>query len=260
MRKRIYEIIEVARPGDRASVVYDGVMLALILISLIPLAFKENTPLFEAAELFTVAVFALDYVLRWFTADLKQQRGVWSFLLYPFTPWAVVDLVSILPALRLANGSFKLLRSLRMMRALRVLRVFKAMRYSRSLVIIAGVIRHSRHALTVVAFLASGYILVSALVIFNVEPESFKTFFDAVYWATVSLTTVGYGDLYPVTTIGRSVAMISSLFGIAVVALPAGIITAGYMEALQNERAGGENDAAQPERAPSQKRKKASAQ
>ncbi|MBR1897191.1 MAG: two pore domain potassium channel family protein, partial [Pyramidobacter sp.] len=62
------------------------------------------------------------------------------------------------------------------------------------------------------------------------------TFFDAIYWATVSLTTVGYGDLYPITTVGRLVAMISSLFGIAIVALPAGIITAGYMEELQKDR------------------------
>jgi voltage-gated potassium channel len=119
-----------------------------------------------------------------------------------------------------------------------VLRVFKALRYSRSLVIIASVIRHSRHALGAVAMLAISYILVSALIVFNVEPDSFPGFFDAVYWATVSLTTVGYGDLYPVTTMGRLVAMISSLFGIAVVALPAGIITAGYMEALQKERDG----------------------
>ena len=83
------------------------------------------------------------------------------------------------------------------------------------------------------------YIFVSALVIFNVEADSFNTFFDAIYWATVSLTTVGYGDIYPVTTAGRIITMISSLFGIAVVALPAGIITAGYMEIIEK---GGESE------------------
>lgn len=75
---------------------------------------------------------------------------------------------------------------------------------------------------------------ISALVVFNVEPDSFNSFFDAIYWATVSLTTMGYGDIYPVTEIGRVVTMISSLFGIAIVALPAGIITAGYMDELNN--------------------------
>jgi voltage-gated potassium channel len=80
--------------------------------------------------------------------------------------------------------------------------------------------------------MAIAYILVSALIIYNVEPESFNTFFDAIYWATVSLTTVGYGDIYPVTTIGRIVTMISSVFGIAIIALPSGVITAGYLSEI----------------------------
>lgn len=84
--------------------------------------------------------------------------------------------------------------------------------------------------------MAIGYVLISALVIFNVEPETFDNFFEAVYWATVSLTTMGYGDIYPVTTIGRIVTMISSFVGIAIVALPAGIITAGYMDRIQKEK------------------------
>ena len=78
-------------------------------------------------------------------------------------------------------------------------------------------------------------ICIDALV-FNVEPESFESFFDAVYWATVSLTTVGYGDIYPISTIGRVITMLSSIFGIAIVALPAGIITAGYMSELENSK------------------------
>ena len=77
--------------------------------------------------------------------------------------------------------------------------------------------------------------LVSALVIYNVEPESFGSFFDAIYWATVSLTTVGYGDIYPVTTIGRIVTMTSSIFGIAIIALPSGVITAGYLSEVNKE-------------------------
>ena len=85
-------------------------------------------------------------------------------------------------------------------------------------------------------FFAGGYLLISALIMLNVEPESFDNFFEALYWATVTLTTVGYGDLYTLSAIGRFVAMVSSFFGIAVVALPAGIITAGYMRILERER------------------------
>ena len=91
-------------------------------------------------------------------------------------------------------------------------------------------------ALSVVCILAGGYILISALVIFNAEPETFGSFFDAVYWATISLTTVGYGDIYATSTIGKVVTMLSSLFGIAIVALPAGIITAGYMDELSSDQ------------------------
>lgn len=91
---------------------------------------------------------------------------------------------------------------------------------------ILNVLAKEKIALISVGSFALAYILVSALVVFSVEPDSFETFFEAVYWATVSLTTVGYGDIYPVTTTGRIVTMVSSLLGIAIVALPAGIITA----------------------------------
>ena len=84
--------------------------------------------------------------------------------------------------------------------------------------------------------MAVAYVLISALVIYNVEPESFANFFDAIYWATVSLTTVGYGDIYPVTTVGRLVTMISSIFGIAIIALPSGVITAGYLTEATKEK------------------------
>ena len=89
--------------------------------------------------------------------------------------------------------------------------------------------------MAMVGILAIGYVYISALIIFNVEPDTFGTMFDAVYWAMVSLTTVGYGDIYPVSWIGRAIAMISSFFGIAVVALPAGIITAGYMKEIVDD-------------------------
>mgnify|MGYP003315799190 FL=1 len=95
--------------------------------------------------------------------------------------------------------------------------------------------KKQKKVLTAVATMAVAYVLISALVIYNVEPESFETFFDAIYWATISLTTVGYGDIYPVTTIGRIVTMISSVFGIAIIALPSGVITAGYLEEVNKE-------------------------
>ena len=230
-RKRIYEIIE--KSDDRLGAAYDVFMMIVISISLIPLAFKNDYLGFVIIDKVCVAIFIIDYFLRWITADYKyDKKSVSSFLRYPFSGMAIVDLLSILPSLTIVSSGFKLLRVLRMIRAMRVLRVFKAMRYSKSFEIIGNVLRSSKNSLTAVCVLAAGYILISALVIFNVEPDSFRTFFDAVYWATVTLTTVGYGDIYPVSTLGRIIAMFSSIFGIAIVALPAGIITAGYMNEI----------------------------
>lgn len=167
------------------------------------------------------------------TADYRYgEKGAVSFLRYPFSIGAIIDLLSILPSLTVLNQSFKLLRLFRLFRALRVFRAFKLFRYSKNAQIIGNVLKKQKGPLTSVLILALGYILISALIIFNVEADTFDSFFDAVYWATVSLTTVGYGDIYPVTEVGKIVTMVSSLFGIAIVALPAGIITAGYMDEL----------------------------
>ncbi len=237
MRKRVFEIIEVSEDNDKVSAAYDILMMCAIIISIVPLAFKNTNPVFYFTDIVTAVLFIIDYILRLITADYKLgKNGILPFVIYPFTPWAIIDLVSILPALAILGSGFKLLRLFRILRTFRVFRVFKAFRYSKSIVIIVNVIKKSKEALLAVCTLAIGYILVSALIVFNVEGDSFNTFFDAIYWATVSLTTVGYGDIYPVTTAGRIITMISSMFGIAIVALPAGIITAGYMDALNDEK------------------------
>lgn len=241
-RKRIYEIIEKSEGRDKVSAAYDFLMICVIVVSLVPLAFKEENLLFSIVDKASAAVFIGDYFLRWITADYKLKKfSGWAFLKYPFTLMAIIDLVSILPSLSFISNGFKLLRVLRMIRAMRVLRVFKTMRYSKSFEIIGNVLRSSKKSLIAVCTLAAGYILISALVVFNVEPDSFNTFFDAIYWATVSLTTVGYGDIYPVSTLGRIITMASSVFGIAIVALPAGIITAGYMNEIEKEKDGNRN-------------------
>ena len=152
---------------------------------------------------------------------------------------AIIDLISILPSLTILNNIFKIFRLFRMTKTIRVLRtvrILKGLRYSKSVSIIIDVLKYSKDPLLAVGSLSLGYVLISALIIFNVEPQTFPTFFNAVYWATISLTTVGYGDIYPVSLIGRLVAMISSIFGIAIVALPAGIITAGYMKAITKDK------------------------
>ncbi|MCD7827603.1 MAG: ion transporter [Clostridiales bacterium] len=235
MRRRIFEIIEPSENGNKLSKIYDFVMIGVIIASIVPLAFKTSNAVFDWIDYISVAIFIIDYILRLITADLKLGKSVGSFFLYPFTPMAIVDLLSILPSLTALNGGFKLLKLFRLLRSLKVLRTFKFLRYSKSFEIIVNVFKKQKKVLIAVGSLAAAYILISALIIYNVEPDSFNNFFDAIYWATVSLTTVGYGDIYPVTVVGRIVTMLSSLFGIAVIALPAGVITAGYMAEINGE-------------------------
>jgi voltage-gated potassium channel len=236
MRKRIYEIIELSKGSDIWSSVYDYFMMLVIVISITPLAFKEDLYMFHVMDKITVTIFIVDYLLRLITADYKfGKKSVASYIRYPFTFLALIDFLSIFPSLALFNSSLKLLRLLRMIRTFRVFRVFKTLRYSRSCRVIFSVLQKSKESLLAVGTLSIAYIFISALLVFNVEPSSFQSFFDAIYWATVSLTTMGYGDIYPVTTIGRSVTMISSMLGIAIVALPAGIITAGYMNEIDKK-------------------------
>ena len=231
MRKRIFTIIEVAGEHDRASKIYDYSMLIVIIASLIPLAFKTEPRGYLYVEAFATLVFILDYLLRWVTADYKLGgNGLLPFLRYPFSFMAIIDLLSLLPALLYLRGSLQLLRILRVSRA------FKALRYSKSYRSIAAVFRRSKNGLIAAGSLALIYVLICALIIFNVEPETFHSFFDAVYWAVNSLTTIGYGDIYPVSVVGRTITICSSIFGIAIVALPAGIITAGYMQELEQQR------------------------
>ncbi|MBQ3597573.1 MAG: ion transporter [Clostridia bacterium] len=240
MRKKLYQILEPAQ-DNIGSKIYDFFIMTVIIVSITPLVFKETNEVLNILEYITVSIFLLDYLLRWIVADLKLNKSVLSFFVYPITPMAIIDLISILPTLTVLNSGFKLLKLFRLLRALKVFRTFKFLRYSKSFEIIIDVFKKQKRVLISVATMAIAYVLVSALVIYNVEPESFGNFFDAIYWATVSLTTVGYGDIYPVTTIGRIVTMISSVFGIAIIALPSGVITAGYLSEVNKVKQNDKN-------------------
>ncbi len=233
VRIKLYHIIDAKSHQGILSKTYNIVMIVVILASIVPLFFKESTPTLCLLDSLSVKIFIVDYLLRWSTADLKLKRGVKSFFLYPFTAMAIIDLLSIVPSLGVGNYSLRVLRLTRLAKPLKVLRMLKLLRYSKNFDIILATLRSQKQSLIAVSILSVSYVFMSALIVFNVEPQTFQTFFDAVYWAVVSLTTVGYGDIYAVSVPGRIVAMVSSFVGIAIIALPAGIITAGYIDELK---------------------------
>lgn len=222
MRIRIFNVI--------SHKAYDSFMIFVIILSLIPLCFHDTNSIFIAIEYITTTIFIIDYILRWITANHLYSRL--AYIRYPFGFFAVIDLISILPTFAPVSAGLRLLRLLRLAKALKTLKI---LRYSKSIERIIRVMHRERRPLLAVCALACGYVVVSAMIMFQVEPDSFGTFFDALYWAMVTLTTVGYGDVYPHTEIGRLVSMLSACVGIAIVALPTSIITAGYTAELNEE-------------------------
>lgn len=242
LRDSIFRLVDPRNKESYASRIYDIVMLIAIAISMVPLMFKTHNELFWYFDLISGICFIVDYFLRWIIADYTSKKTkLASFLMYPITPMAIIDLLSILPIFNLLGPSFKVFR---VSRLLKILRIFKVVRYFEPLEIIMAVIRKQSKVLLTVLSLAFFYIFITALIMFNAEEQTdpltgkvlFDDFFDAFYWATCTLTTVGYGDLYPISNTGRVISIISSMVGIAIIALPSGIVTAGYMDELRNRK------------------------
>lgn len=230
MKEKIYNILEVDNDNEsKLDEFYSYFMILMIVISIIPLFTRGRNKLFYLMEDISLVVFLIDYLLRWYCADVKIKKGWKSFIIYPFTFFALVDFLSIVPAFSNVNNGFK---ALKIMRVVKCFKIFKTLRYSKSFMLMIKVFEKEKNSLITVFMTAIGYIAVTALIMFNAE-NSFKSYFDAVYWATTALTTVGYGDIYPVSELGKIVSMISSFIGIAIVAIPSGIITAGYIEEVK---------------------------
>ena len=243
LRQKIYSIVE-PRYNTQDGIltrVYDWVMLVAIIIGIIPLMFREQTKLFYTFDIASCTIFIIDYIMRWITADYRIKKGALSFLIYPFTIMAIIDLLSILPTFNFVKDAFKLTRIVRLAK---IVRVVKIIRYFEPLRVVMAVIKKQRVILCTVLSLAVVYVFITALIMFNAEeqinPDTgeylFPTFFDAFYWASCTLTTVGYGDIYPISATGRVISIISSVVGIAIIALPSGIITAGYMDEVKNRK------------------------
>ena len=233
IKRRTYEVIEVSSIGDASSRAYDVLMTTTVIVGLVPLTLKTDNFYTTIIEIMTAVILFIDYCARVYTADYKMgYKSIKAYIAYVFTPLAIFDLLSILPVIYLLFP----IPSLRLLKLIRIFRVLKLVRYSKTMIVIANVVRKVKTQLIAVLILITIYIFVSAMLIFQLEPNLFDSFFDALYWATISITTIGYGDIYPTTDIGRFITMISALMGVAVIALPSGMITAAYMNEISKKK------------------------
>ena len=233
-RKQVFDIIEPLSKNHEASKYYDWMMVVVTLLSFVPLVFHDEHawPLALINVLCTI-IFTIDYLARFVTADYHYKKhDKWSFIRYPFSPLALIDLIVILSVATSINSGFRLLRAARL---LHVVRIFQ---HSRSLQLIKIVLKRATRPLLFVASLGLIYIFMVAAVMFNEEPELFPNFLDALYWAVMTLAAIGYGDIVPMTELGRVITMISAVVGVAIFALPVSVITAEYVAVVNEYREG----------------------
>jgi voltage-gated potassium channel len=249
-RERIYKIIEKAEDGDTPSAVFDWFIIILICLNIAAVICSSfdnvnnrYNRLFVYFEYFSVLIFTIEYLLRIWTAPYKftlspKWPSFLSYVRFIFSFMGILDLCAILP--------FYLpfviidLRILRILRLVRLLRVFKLTRYNKSFDLIGRVFKNEKDKLFMTFFIVGIMLLLAASVMYAVEnvvqPDEFPNILATLWWAVVTLTTVGYGDVYPVTVLGKLLSGIISILGIILIALPSGIISSGFIKEYERKK------------------------
>ncbi|MBC7079081.1 MAG: ion transporter [Methanothrix sp.] len=244
IRHRVYRLLE---PGDDAGRYIDLFIICLIVLNVIAVMLEtvlwisaHYASLFRAFEIFSVAVFTIEYILRvWScTVDPRFREPIRGRLRFMVTPLAVIDLLAFLPFYL----PFVLpdTRVLRVVRLFRLFRVMKLARYSESVDLFIDVLKLKKDELLLVFVSIMILLLVSSTLMYEVEhdaqPDKFSSIPAAMWWGLVTLATVGYGDMFPITPAGKLIGSMVVMLGIGLFALPAGIIASGFSEVLQRRR------------------------
>ncbi len=228
----------------------NGFIITLIILNLLAIMvetvhpyYENNKVFFDTFDLISVIIFTIEYVLRvWScTHDAKYKGSIKGRLKYMLTPGALIDLISFAPWYLHRMLGFDL-RVLRILRLLRFFRLFRLTAYTRSAQLIFNVFRSRIRELLLSFLLTIFLIIIASCVVYfaehNVEETKFTSIPATIWWAVVTLTTTGYGEMIPVTTIGKVLSGIIMLTGVAFFALPAGIITAGFLDEMRAIRKG----------------------
>lgn len=243
LKRRLYVVLEAGKTGDLASTFFDWFMVALILANVV--AFTAETvpgvqarwgPELALFNTFSIVIFTIEYVLRlWVCTEhppLRHRNPFTARFWFALSPAMIIDLLVIVPFY--LNQIIGL--DLRVLRVVRLLRFLKLVRFSPALTTLFNVLYTERRALLGALIIMFGLLVLSASAIHFVEgpvqPGTFGTIPDAMWWAVATLTTVGYGDVVPITTLGRIIGGVVMVFGLGMFALPIGIIATGFAQEI----------------------------
>lgn len=248
IKLKIFRLVEKGSHGSKKNLFFDYAIMALILLNVIAMILESipeiNQLLHKFLHIFeicSVLVFSVEYILRIIVADLTYngRTKIISVLKFIKSPYGIIDLLAILPFF--IPFLIKIdLRFLRIIRLTRFLRILKIDRYTRSLNIIISIVKEKKSELAVTGFLAILILFIASFLMFEFEgkaqPEVFPDILASMWWAVATLTTVGYGDIYPITGIGKIISAIIAILGIGLIALPTGILGAGFIEKIQKNK------------------------
>lgn len=245
LKNKLYQVFIKSESKNIKSNIIPNFITLLIVINVFAVMLESvtsihgpNKKLFYYFEVFSVIIFTIEYLIRIWTADIQYPKlsGIKAKLKFIFSFMGLIDLLAILPFYLPMLISVDL-RMLRILRLIRIFRIFKITRYSKSLQMISEVFRRKKEDLFLTLFVTFLLLLVSSCLMFYIEhdsqPEAFPNMFQSFWWAVATLTTVGYGDVYPITGMGKFMSGIIALLGIGLVALPTGIISAGFIEIME---------------------------
>lgn len=252
IKKRCFEIVEVAANGDIISKIFDILIIALISVNVvIVIADTFDVPqalrnIMYIIETVSVAVFSAEYLTRLWTADLAytDHSPLRARIKYIFSFAAIIDLVALLPFYLPFLFPVNLV-VLRVFRVFRLMRLFKVNRYTHALATIGEVFKRKSNQLISSMMVVGLLMVIASVLMYNVEhdaqPEVFENALSGIWWAVATLTTVGYGDIYPVTALGKILSALIAFLGIGMVAVPTGIISAGFSEQIEQSSEDGIN-------------------
>jgi voltage-gated potassium channel len=246
LKKQVFEIIDPSHSFDKISHAFNTGMLIFIFLNVISVVLEteENLYLqfkdiFYYFEVFSIAVFTIEYILRLWscTEDNRFKSPVLGRIKFAIQPIVIIDLLAFLPFYFPVIGAD--LRFVRAVRLFRLFRLFKLGRYSKSLARLAAVIKAKKEELLITLFSGFIVLIIASSLMYYIEreyqPEAFSSIPAAMWWAVATLTTVGYGDVYPITVLGKIIGSFIAVLGVGLFALPAGIIASGFITEIQKK-------------------------